>query len=264
VSTAPTLFDTVRAEGRKFRSVRSSWITGIVTFVLLIGLGALFSWASVNQWHRLSTLERITFNPIGISLGGAQLAQLAVGVLGILFITSEFSSGAITTTLAATPSRWRLLASKAVILQLVVVFDGVLGAFAAFFLGQTILRGGHLPSATLTTSGALRSILLTGLFLLLIAVFAMGIGTLLRHTAGAVSTYVGILLLLPILTGLLPGQWHQDVAKWLPLQLGGDMSTSVGKWGIGHFSPGIATLIMSLYAVGLWTLSGFVFARRDV
>jgi hypothetical protein len=264
MNSTPTFLDVIRSEARKFRTVRSSWITGLITLVLLVGLGALFSWATASQWKRGNEIDRLTFNPIGVTLGGANLAQLAVGVLGIMFITAEFSTGSISTTLTATPSRWKLLAAKAAVLKIVVLLIGELGAFAAFAIGQAILKGNHIPSATFGTPGALRAIVLTGLYLLLIAIFAMGIGTLLRHTAGAISIYVGVLLIVPILSGLLPSQWGEDVRKWLPLQLGGDMSTSVPTRALGHFSPWAATLVMVIYATVMWTAGAVTFARRDV
>ena len=102
----------VRSEWLKFRSVRSSWLTLAITMVLVVGLGALFCAARAAHWPPRDPGEQFTFDPTRISLAGVFLAQLAMGVLGVLVVTGEYSSGTIRATFTAVPRRLPVYIAK--------------------------------------------------------------------------------------------------------------------------------------------------------
>ena len=93
-----TLWATTRSEWIKFRTVRSSIMGVVVTVVLTIGLGVLITTLVRTHWDQLSAIRVATFDPVSSSLRGSLFAQFAVGVIGTLFITSEYTSGSIRTT----------------------------------------------------------------------------------------------------------------------------------------------------------------------
>ncbi|MDQ6697268.1 MAG: ABC transporter permease, partial [Actinomycetota bacterium] len=109
----------LRAELTKLRTVRSTMWSFLVTLVITIGLGALFCAARVSRWDRLGRGERIGFDAAGFSLNGLFLAQLAIGVLGVLVISSEYATGQIRATLGATPQRLVVLAAKVLVFMAV-------------------------------------------------------------------------------------------------------------------------------------------------
>ncbi len=248
----------VRAEWIKLRSLRSTWFSLLAAVAIIVGLGTLFS--SLRA-HRFGPSGKIGFDPTLVSLRGVFLAQLAIGVLGVLVITGEYGTGMIRSSLAAVPRRQPVLIAKAIVFALTVFVVAEVAAFAAFLLGQRALASTHLQ-ASLSTPGAERAILGTGLYLALIGLFAVGLGFLIRNTAGAIATLFGILLVLPILTNALPSPYSTDVAKYLPLNAGTQiMSTThpdpsmLGPWaGLG---------VTALYTLAALVAGAVVFRRRD-
>jgi ABC-2 type transport system permease protein len=216
--TPPALFGAAaRAEWTKLRSVRSTVWSLLVTVVITIGLGALIDLARISRWDHLSPDELRTFDPTGFSLSGIFLAQLAVGVLGVIVISSEYSTGQIRATIGAVPQRRMVLAAKAAVFTAVVLVIGLVTCFVAFFIGQAMFASKH-AQATLSDPGVLRAVIGGALYLAAIGLLAVGLGTILRRTAGGIATLVGILLVLPILAGFLPSPWNDDVSKLLPGQ----------------------------------------------
>ena len=178
-----------RMEWLKLRSVRS---TAWIMFVFAAGLIGLAVLVMRHQdWATMSAANRASFDPTNNSFAGLTIGQLAFGVLGVLVITSEFSSGMIRATFAAVPRRPLLLAVKAAVLAAVTLVAGEILAFAAFAVGEAVLRS-PVPHATLGQPGVLRAVLMAGAYPALIALMALGLGAVIRHTAGAISAVVGI------------------------------------------------------------------------
>ena len=112
------------------------------------------------------------------AFGGLEGDQLAIGVLGVLLVTSEYSTGMIRSTFIAAPQRREVIAAKAAIFGLVAFVVGTVTSFITFFVGQSIL-GAH--GVGLGAPGALRSVIGVGLYLGLLGVFAVGLGTIIRN-----------------------------------------------------------------------------------
>ncbi len=258
-----SLIPTIRSEWLKFRTVRSTLWTVCITVVLCVGLGALSAYSMRNNYGNESFTEHLAFSATGASLLGFLFAPLAIGVIGALIMTSEYSSGSIRLTFAAQPRRLSVLVSKAVVLFCCALAVGELSAFASFFVGQSIFSSAHLND-TLATPGALRAVVFAGLSLALIALFALGIATIIRHTAGAIALYVGILLVLLLIVSALPTDWNRHVLKFLPEVLIESMRTPhQAALRFQAFSPGVSALILAAYALGSLIIGGALLVRRD-
>jgi ABC-2 type transport system permease protein len=198
--------DLVRSEWTKLRTLRSTWWALVSAAAGMVGLGGLFcARYGIGGVH---PAERAGFDPAAFSLSGFFLAQLAVGVLGALAITSEYATGSILATLAVTPQRWLVLGAKAVVLSAITAGVGIGSSFAAFMVGQAILAHKGLQ-ARLGDPGVLRSVLGAGLYLAVPALLALGVGTLVRSTVGATAMVVGLVFVLPGIVAALPSSWEK-------------------------------------------------------
>jgi ABC-2 type transport system permease protein len=218
----PGIVGVARSEWTKIRSLRSTYWTFMVTAGLTIGLGSLFSLGRTSG--RSSGRDPLTanFNAAGFAFNAMFLSQLAIGVLGVLIITAEYSSGMIRTSFTAVPQRGSLLAVKATVFALVTFVVASLTAFATFFASQAILNRGTLSlGVSITSPHALRIVIGAALYLTVCSLLGVALGALLRSTAAAVTALAGLLFILPILMNFLPVSWHRDaIAQWLPSNAG--------------------------------------------
>jgi len=255
-----TLMSSTRAEWIKFRTVRSTVMGFLVTIVLTIGLGALITTAIRGHWNQMDPIRKLTFDPVSSSLGGILFAQFAIGVIGTLFITSEYSSGSIRSTLAAVPRRPLLVSSKLLVLTLSTLIVGELVCFATFLMGQAIFSG-VVPTVALSSGPVLRSVILAGLYLTLLAVLGFSLGLILRQSAACISTFTSLLLVLPIITFLLPTSWQNTITRYEPSALGrAMMSTSPPDQMFGAWT---ATGILLVYVVIVLAAGLTLMVRRD-
>ncbi|RFU37841.1 ABC transporter permease [Actinomadura logoneensis] len=252
--------DAVAAEWIKIRTVRSTFWTLLAGLVVTIGLSCLLAWVFVSAYDRLGARDRLRFDPTAYGLAGINFGMVAFGVLGVLVVTGEYATGMIRTSLTAVPRRGRLFAAKALVLGGVVLVVGEIVSFAAYFLSQLIFADRHLD-AGLGEDGVLRAVIGGGLYLTLIALLALAIGTLLRHTAGAVTTVLGLLFVLPIIGSFLPGDLGRTVRKVLPAGAGGAiMNTRPSEESL---SPWAGLGVFTLYTVVLLVAALLAFQRRD-
>jgi ABC-2 type transport system permease protein len=211
------------AEWTKIRSVRSTIWTLIAFVIVTIGFTALITWVTEANWngpHAAARDATAIADPTSIIFGVAvYLGQLTLCVLGVLVITSEYTTGVIRASLLAVPRRLPMLLAKVVVFAILIGILAEIVAFGSFFVGAAILH--TRVSVSLSDSGLLRATIGAGLYLTVFGLFAMGIGTLVRHTAGAISIAIGVAFLLPILSGLLPDTtfWNHLVG-YLPEQAG--------------------------------------------
>lgn len=249
-----------RAEWTKMRSVRSTTLALLAAVALAVGFGALVGVTQMNSWDSVDAAERARFDPTSFSLSGLFLAQIAIGVLGVLLISSEYATGQIRATLAATPQRSTVLAAKATTFIVVVLGVGLVASFSAFGIGQAIFAGKGL-GASLADPGVLRAVIGGALYLTAVGVLGLGLGTIIRRTAGAVSALVGLLLVVPIITGFLPASWNESFGKYLPARAGMALfnvapdPTSLSPWA-GF------TVLLGYTALAL-VAGGILLARRD-
>jgi len=245
-----------RMEWHKLRSVRSTWWIVAVFAISMIGLSVLV--LGHEGYARMSAADRASFDPVHDSFIALVLGQLLLGTLGVLAITTEFSSGMIRATFAAVPSRPLVLAAKAAVLGAVTLTAGELAAFAAFAAGQAALPA-PAPPATLGQPGVLRAVLLAGAYPALIALIGLGLGALVRHTAGGICALVGVLFVLPLL--FVSPSLQDSSQNFLPHPMANAM-TAVKP--LAHtLSPWLLFALLCLYAVLALAAGAWSLARRD-
>ncbi|MCW2497317.1 ABC transporter permease [Jatrophihabitans sp.] len=250
----------LRSEWIKLRSLRSTWFSLLAAFVIIDGLGTLFSALRAHDINQHGGAG-FDFDATEVSLRGVFLAQLAIGVLGVLVISGEYSTGMIRSSLAAVPRRTPVLVAKAAVFAGVVLGFSLVASFGAFMIGQQVQASTHLQ-ASLSTPGAWRAIVGAALYLTLIGLMAVGLGFLIRVTAGAIAALFGIVLVAPILAEALPAPYGTDVDKYLPLTAGMRVvatvnpdSNTLGPWaGIG---------VTALYAAVALAAGLVALRRRD-
>ncbi len=274
------------AEWTKMWSVRSTMWTLVATGVAVVGLSAL------STGTRSAT--DIVDDPTRLSLIGVFLGQLIFGVLGVLVMSAEYGTGTIRATLAAIPRRPVVLAAKVIVFGGVALVVSEVFTFVAFAMGQAILSARHavgaqaiiaqhshqlgvkVPpivkslvsssgSASLGQPGVLRAVVGAGLYLTVLGLLALGLATIIRHTAGAISAFVGIVLVLPLIVEALPASINDAIARYLPANIGLVLfSTNGVPDHVGPaFSPWTGFALLVLYTVIVLGLGCWVLVRRD-
>ncbi|HEV7148430.1 MAG TPA: hypothetical protein VGN48_15675 [Pedococcus sp.] len=242
------------SEWTKLRSLRSTVFSLLAAVVIIIGLSVLVPSVTVAHWPPHNPAEAASFDPTSRSLVGIFLAQLAIGVLGVLLISGEYATGMIRATFAAVPSRLPVLWAKAVVFATTTLVVTIPAALAAFLIGQSILKGKNLQTS-LGEPGVLRAVIGAALYLTVIGILGLGLGALLRNTAAAISTLFGILFVLPIIVRFLPSSWSDPIDKYLPSTLGEGIThvhadpTMLSPWGGFALFCGYAAVVLAGAAV---------------
>jgi ABC-2 type transport system permease protein len=249
------------SEWTKFRSLRSTVFTLLIAVVLSIGIGALISAVSAGQYHTFSPVARASFSPVSLSLNGTLFAQLAIGVLGVLVISGEYSTGMIRSSLTAVPRRLPVLWAKLGVFAGVVFAVTLVTSFVSFFLGQALLSSQHLGVA-ISAPGALRSVAGAALYLTVAGMIGMALGGLLRNTAAGISTFVAVFFVIPPLTGLLPASWSSHFAQYLPSNAG-EVLYGEGNRLAHPLAPWAGFGVLCGYAVMLIALAAWRLRRAD-
>lgn len=256
-AVTPRFSDTVRSEWTKFRSVRSTPISLLIGIVLAIGVGALISNVRATNYHQA---VHAVWDPTTISLRGVMVAQLAIAVLGVLVITSEYSTGMIRTSLAAVPRRPGFLAAKMLVFTAVSVVVGEIVSFVAFLVGQGLISG-KAPTASLSQGVSLRAVIGAGLYLAVLGIIAVGIGVIVRSTAGAIASIVALLYVLPGLVSALPNSWSQPLSKYWPTDAGSQVYTVVRESHTLSAWAGFAD--MCVFAAIVLAVGFYLLKKRD-
>ena len=256
----------VLSEWTKFRSLRST----VYTFVVGIGATIVFAIipAVINavRWSTTSLQDKLSFNPLEPTLIGVGVAQLAIGVLGVLMITGEYSTGMIRATFTAVPKRLPVLWAKAGVYGTVTLIVSVPATLIAFFSAQSILAGhtlfGRDISLSFSDPGVARVVVGGALYLTLAGLFGLGLGAIVRNTAGGIGAFAAILFVIPPVLTLLPSSWDDAISPYLPSNAGqaimqfGVPDHTLGPWtGLALFT-GYTAATIAAAAVLLW--------RRDV
>ena len=240
-----------RMEWIKLRSLRSTWWVLALTVVGAVGIAVA---VGVNTEDAAADL---TNN----ALAGISLGLLLVGVLGVLAMTGEHSSGMIRATLAAVPDRPLVLAAKAAVFGAVALAAGEAAAFVAFFAGGAALPAG-IPAPTLGQPGVLRAVVLGGAGYCLIGLLGVGLGAIIRHTPAAIAVLVGgVYVLAQLVAGF--ATWTMP---YLPIAIVANSLSVVEPVGVGQvrfLSPWAGLGVLCLYAAAALGAGAFLLARRD-
>ncbi len=255
------------SEWVKFRSLRSTVITVAVAVLVIVGFGALAA-AVVSGTITEPAGPGGGGGPQGgfatdatsISLAGMALAQIILGILGVLTVTGEYSSGMIRATLAAVPRRLPVLWAKALVVGASTIVVAVPSALVAFYVGQAILGDG--ANVALSDPGVLRAVLGSAGYLTGIALLGVGLGALLRHTAGAIGALFGLLLIAPgLLALILPSSWSDAIVPYLPSNAGASFTAVTAPDGM--LSAGGGAIVLVVWVVALLGGAAVLLRRRD-
>ncbi|RPF27079.1 ABC transporter permease subunit [Georgenia muralis] len=252
----------VRGEWIKLLSLRSTWWT-LATTVALMALIALAASASLA--------EIVGDGPVGAPLPhgaefvttGSQLGIVTVAVLGALLMTGEYSTGMVRSTLAAVPSRFPVLAAKGIVLTVVTVAVAIVSIAASYLSARPFLDDHGLVPA-LDDAQTWQVFGGTIYFFVATALLALGIATVLRHTAGSITAVLGLLLLLPGVLQLISIDWVQDVTSMLPLPASfAFLGVSGAMGGNELLTPWEGVGVIAAYAVVTLAAGAVLLRRRD-
>lgn len=250
----------LRSEWTKLWSLRSTRWSLLFAFFSMAGLGPLIAAVTMGHWNRIGAHDRATFDPINTALGGYHLAQLAIGVLGVLVISGEYSTGQIRSSLMAVPRRLPVLWAKAVNFAAVSFVLMVIASVIAFFGAQAILTQHHV-NVPIGHAPAIRAILGTGLYMIVLGVFAMSLGALVRNTAGGIAIFAGILFVLPGLVHVLPASTFNAINPYLPSNAGADVLSNTRDPGM--LEPWTGFAVFCGYTLLALLASAVLLVRRD-
>jgi ABC-type transport system involved in multi-copper enzyme maturation permease subunit len=249
----------VRSEWTKLRALRSTWWCGLLAVLLIVGLGAAI--AGSGAPYKISASNSAA-GGLAVSLAGVVIAQLVLGVLGVLMFSGEYATGMIRATLAVVPSRLPVLWAKLSGRVGLVLPLSLLAAVAEFFVTTALesSRGGSAIS--LTDPGVLREVAGASLYLAVIAVIGLALGGMLRRTAAGLSVFAAVFFVVPIVTAYLPHS-IRGLAPYLPSNAGGALWGAGKLFGGQQLSPWNGFAVLCGYAVVLTGLAAWRLRRRD-
>ncbi|OEU85727.1 ABC transporter [Streptomyces abyssalis] len=248
----------LRSEWTKIRSVRSTLWTLATALVVTVGLSAVFCALTASQFDNLGERQQATFDATQTSFSGSVLGQLAMIAFGVMVVSSEYSTGMIRSSLAAVPQRTVFLAAKIFVATMLVLVVGMITSFLAFFVGQALLGEN---SVSIQDEGVLRAVLGGGVYMTLLALFAMGISFVLRSPLLAFAILMPFFFLISnILTGVSA---TKDYAQYLPDQAGKTLTAVVPESLNRPYGPYEGLLIMVAWTVAALIAGWIVLKRRD-
>jgi ABC-2 type transport system permease protein len=283
------------SEFTKLRSVRSTYWTLGALFIVSVGLGIAITAGTAANFAN-NPGNKAGFDATQASLGAFfEIGQLIIAVLGAMVITSEYSTGMIRTSLTAMPRRGTLFLSKLLVFTGVTLVIALVTSFVAFFVGQAALSGSGVSASlfhsttvpanaiasgpagpgngpgTVTFQGidvihastVLNSLIGDALFVTLAAMIAFGLGAIIRHTAGAITSAIGLLFVLSIIIQLLPDTWRWDTMRFFPDAAGRVVWATVGPDNPHMWSAWPQLGVTAIWAFVLIGIGAYLFRKRD-
>jgi hypothetical protein len=249
------------SEWTKLRSLRSTLYALLATGLLTMGLGILASAITASRWTTMTAADKASFNALSTSLLGVEIGVLAIGVLGVLVITAEYSTGMVRSTFAAVPKRLPVLWGKIGVYSAVALAVSVPATLIAFFAGQAFLSSEHIQIA-FSHGGVPRAVLGAALYLGLAGLFGLGLGAILRNTAAAISTFVAIMFVIPPLIGILPNSLSNSIEPYLPSHAGQAIMKIAPEAQM--LSPWAGLAVFAGYTAISVAVAAFLLVKRDV
>ncbi|HSO90451.1 MAG TPA: ABC transporter permease subunit [Arthrobacter sp.] len=249
----------LRSEWIKLWSLRSTIWSFALVVVVSVGMALLVSLATQLDQSGAAIAPGdqvrsvVTAATVGIFFG-----QMIVAVLGVMSVTGEYSTGMIKSSLAAVPKRLPMLAAKAIVVFVATYLVGLGSILGSYLVASPILAQRDI-GASLAEPELLRGLFAGPLFLALIAVFALGLGTIFRSTAGGIATALGILLVLPIVLALIPAEWAVTATPYLIGNAGPEI---VSPSGFSAIEEGWQNLLIVIGWVAVSTVIGAVLLKR--
>jgi ABC-2 type transport system permease protein len=252
----------LQSEWTKFRSVRSTaWSLGAGIF-LTMAFPIIFAFVTSSHWGTMSPHERANRSPLDIALAGVNVAQLAIAVLGVLVISAEYSTGSIRSTMGAVPKRLPVLWAKLIDYAAVSLAVMVPAVLISFFATQAILAKHDILQVSFSAPGIARCVLMGAVYVMMVGVFALALGAIVRNTAGGIALFAGIFFVLPPLMFTLPQSWNDAISQYLPSNAGRQIFSL--DHGAHTLTPLAGGLVFAAYCAAAVVVAGVLLRRRDV
>lgn len=259
--TKITFARAVRSEWTKLRTLRSTWVTLLIALVLSLGFAALIgaNLGGSGQDGGGGPPRAVLADPASVILNGTLFASLVLGVLGAMAASTEYSTGTVRATLTAVPKRLPVLAAKVLVLTVVSLVTGAVLTAGSFWLGSSLLSGGL--SATWSDPGVWQALIGNVGYLVAVTLLGLGLGMVLRSTAGAITVLVAVVFLLPVIMANISTDWVQTINDYLPGTAGSSLHAT--KEAGATLTRGTASLVAALWAVVPVGLAAVLLKRRD-
>lgn len=248
-----------RAEWTKLRTVPSTWwlLLAVAAVTAAIGAGAV-SGLSTAHCPPAGCREDV----VKTSLAGVWAGQAVVAVLASLAFTAEYGTGTIRTTLTAVPGRLRVLAAKSAVVGAAVLVAGGAGVLGALLAGRALVPAGF-TAYDLGAGPVLRAGFGTALYLVLVALLALGLGAALRDTAGAIAACLGVLYTSPLVAGMLSDpEWVERLQRYGPSSAGLAVQSTVDTAAL-PIGPWAGLGVLAAWSAAALALGAAVLRRRD-
>jgi ABC-2 type transport system permease protein len=249
----------VRSEWTKLRSLRSVWVTLAGTVVVALGLAVVFGWAYGNLIDD-GEVEPSASEAISIAFLGMDLPAVVLGILAVLQMSGEYGTGSIRATLITVPRRTPVLWAKGVVLTAVVLPVMVGVALASFVLSQLFAGS---DASSLGDPGVPRAVLGVVGYVVGMTLIGLAIGTLLRSTAGAITAFVVLHLVVPGLLVAMPEVVQDSAAPYLPILAANAMFAQENGGGPELLSPGAGAIVLLAWVCAALAAGAYVLKRRD-
>jgi ABC-2 type transport system permease protein len=248
----------LRSEWTKIRSVRSTLWTLASALAVTVGLSAVICALTASQFDKLGKQQQATFDATQTSFSGSGIGQLAMIAFGVLVVSAEYNTGMIRSSLAAVPQRSVFMVTKILTSGALVLVVGMATSFLAFFVGQALL-GDH--SVSINDKGVLRAVVGGGVYMTLIALFAMGITFVLRSPMLALGILMPFFFLISNIAGAV--SVTKKYAQYLPDQAGKTITAVVPESLNRPYGPYEGLLIMVGWTMAALIAGWIVLKRRD-
>ncbi len=286
----------VASEFTKLRSVRSTYWTLAALVIVSVGIAAIAGFGIASNIHS-NPQNKAGMDATQASLiAFFELGQLIIAVVGAMSITSEYSTGMIRTSMTVMPRRGTVYLAKLIVLTTVTLVVSVVTSFIAFFVGQAAMSGSgvsaslfhsttipanafmHPPAGgpgagppivtfqgteVISSGTVLAAVIGTALFVTVVALIAFGLGAIIRHTAGAITSAIGLMFVLSVIIQILPSNWRWDIMRFFPDAAGRVLSVTVGPSNPHLWSAWPQFLVTVIWAVVLVGAGGYLFHKRD-
>ncbi|HWE82501.1 MAG TPA: ABC transporter permease [Gaiellaceae bacterium] len=207
----------IRSEWTKLTTLRSTRWTMLVAVVLTIGLPSIFAAITANRWSHMSIQDKLDRQPLDIALAGVRIpAPLAIGILAVLVITGEYSTGMIRASLTAVPKRLPVLWAKLLVFAVTAFALMLPSTLIAFFATQAILDRHHILQISFSSGGVARSVIGGAVYLMMLGILALSLGAIARNTAAGIGIFAAIFFVIPPLLLILPSNWHDAISGYMP------------------------------------------------
>jgi ABC-type transport system involved in multi-copper enzyme maturation permease subunit len=265
----PTFLRVLNSEFIKFRTLLSTLILLGSTVIVMVGFGALSAWGT-GQFSQAATRDpqaaaRLAAQggdlAVGVPTSGIAFAQLILGSLGVLLMSSEFTTGMARSTFAAVPKRLPAFAAKLVVVVVTSFVVTAASTLAAGFLATPIL-GNYGLNLDLGSSQSVKMLIVNSIYVAAVAAIGMALGTMIRNSAGGIMSLVGLFFVAPIAFQLIPGDFFVEARKYLPgntvepLTALDHVPATLEAWQAG--------LVLGAWVVIPVLLAAFLLKRRDV